>query len=296
MSCGNKKQIRGGYIDVPSFSNIINFTNTKTTTTNSINFDKVESYEQFLEKVKLLYQENPEILKYSLDGVLNKIKINIEDVKVKLDTVNLENPEDNQIRNLLNTFMIKEQKDYDEGIRSYYDKKFQEKRDKLQKEKDECIKECDEKIENLQKEIKDKQTKINNIESKKINTKSKLLIEKESLEKDDVQKLEAKKTEYEREFATKLELVDTQQEGFHNNVKKFILENQTPKNMSPVATNNIKQLEVTSVSNTNTNTNTITLPIQGGSRQKSSNIHTFYMDYQQKETKGGGTVKQIFRL
>lgn len=290
MSCGNKKQIRGGYLGVPSFSNMNPFTNTKPTTTNSRNFDKVESYEQFLEKVKLLYQENPEILKYSLDGVLNKIKINIEDVQVKLDTVNLENPNDNQIRSILNIFMIKEVTDYD-GIRSYYDKKFQEKKVKLQKEKEECIKECDEKVETLKNEIKDKQTKINNIESNKNNnTKSKLLIEKESLEKD-VSTLEEKKTEYEKEFDTKLKLVDTQQEVFHKSVEKLILENKTPKNMNPVATNNtIETTLTTSFSNPNT------LPVQGGSRQKSSNIHTFYKDYQKQETKGGGHVKQIFRL
>jgi hypothetical protein len=290
MSCGNKKQIRGGYIEVPSLSNINPFTNTKSTTTNSKNFDKVQSYEQFLEKVKLLYQENPEILKYSLDGVLNKIKINIEDVKLKLDTVNLENPNDNQISSLLNIFMIKELSDYD-GIKSYYDKKFQEKKKELEKEKEKCIVECNEKVETLKNEINDKQTKINNIveSNKNNNTKSKLLIEKESLEKD-VSTLEEKKTEYEKEFDTKLKLVDTQQDVFHKSVEKLILENKTPKNINPVVTNTTIQLKNTSFSNTNT------LPIQGGSRKKSSNIHTFYKDYQQQETKGGGSVKQIFRL
>lgn len=273
MSCSRNKKVVGGSVNPSNFG--FGTGNSKQASSSSKkDFEQVESYDDFIKKVELLKNENPEVIQYSLGGVLKKIKDNITIATHSFDSVNFQKLNKNDITNLVERYNIKS---YDE-IQGYYQKKYDEEKNKLDAEKTKCSEECDEKIKNVENKI---QKSANDSNEKKYKQ------EKEDLEGEKKKKLE--------EIEQKQSELNDKKEKFDELIKSIIDERNAHEKVKQI----VEQTPETNTNPYNLSSNPFenTIVVQGGTRHKSSNIHTFYKDYiNDGATSKGGAIKQVFRL
>lgn len=279
MSCSKNKKVVGGYVNVPNLGFVTG--NAKSKSTSAKDFEQVESYDDFLKKVELLKNENPEVIQYSLGGVLKKIKDNITIATNSFDSVNFQALNEKDISNLVERYNIKS---YDE-IKGYYQKKFDEENSKLEAEKTKCSEECDEKIKNIENKIQ-KSANDNNEKSKEKNEQEKKNLEEEKSKKlDEISekqsKLQKTKNSFDELISNIIEARNAQEK-----VKEIVEQNPNTNTLYNLGSNPFALSETDD-----------TFVVKGGNRHKSSNIHTFYKDYMNDgATSKGGAIKQVFRL
>lgn len=284
MSCSRNKKVVGGYVNVPNLGFVIG--NSKQSSSSSKkDFEQVESYDDFIKKVELLKNENPEVIQYSLGGVLKKIKDNITIATNYFDSVKFQDLNDQEIKNLVERYNIK---NYDD-IKGFYQQKFDEENNKLEEKKKKCSEECDEKIKNVENKIQ-KSANDNNEKSK----------EKYEQEKKDLEEEKNKKLE---EISNEQNELKNTKENFDKLIVNIITARNAQEEAKQIVEENPKQKLKNNLLNDNpftTNVETsinLTKNVQGGTRHKSSNIHTFYKDYiNDGATSKGGAMKQVFRL
>ena len=287
MSCGNKKQIRGGYInELTELTS--SFLGRKESTTNeakeenvtkTTEFYQVADYKDFLSKLQILADKNPELINFAFKNVLEKINGNIVLAQAEFEKINFAkyNQQGEHMKQIIEEYGIE---DYD-TIEPYYSKKFDKEINNLKNELTKLN-------ENFQKQIEEKESA-----NKSTSTQNQI-----NRLDDEIKKLQSSKEESNIKKESEIESLTKYKTAFDANFAAAISQSKQNKiTKTNNSTNHLQSSHVPALTETQPfNTQPNQLPVTGGSRPKSSNIHTFYKDYQKQETKGGGTVKQIFRL
>lgn len=286
MSCGNKEQIRGGYINgLPNFTSFLDTDSTNKTkeenVTKTKEFYQIADYKDFLSKLQILVDKNPELINFGFKNVLEKINGNIVLAQAEFEKINFAtyNQQGEHMKQIIKEYGIE---DYS-TIEPYYNKKFNEEMKKL----DEKLKQSDNSfVEKIQEKESAKKSTLTENQIKRLD--------------EEIKELQKVNDESNKQIKLEIESLKTYKNAFDANFAAAIAQSKVPK-QNKITNNKINILQSSSyLASSNEqqllNQQSIQSPITGGSRQKSSNIHTFYKDYQKQETKGGGQVKQIFRL